>query len=85
MLIRERMARAMFAVGALKMSSRKAWDTCEQAYRDLMFAEADAALDCLTAPPTEAMVDSASQLVRMEAHPAEIWETMVRTMIEEGK
>ena len=34
MLIRERMARAMFAVGAMKMSSRKAWDTCEQAYRD---------------------------------------------------
>ncbi len=55
------------------------------AMRAHCYALVDAAWDPLTAPPTEAMVDSARQLVRMEANPEEIWEAMVATMIAESK
>lgn len=58
MNMREKIARAMFAVGAKRMGSKKTWDTCEQSYRDLMLAETDAALDELLVP-TDAMVDAA--------------------------
>lgn len=55
---------------------------------------ADIALDCLTVRPSEAMIRAACEEARKEqmrpvsinrVDAAMVWETMVRTMIEEGK
>lgn len=54
-------------------------------------ASADVALDCLTSPPTERMISAGLRecthavLVMDADDVGNIWEAMVRVMIEEGK
>ena len=86
MTMREKMARAMFDAGAKRMNSKKTWDTCEQSYRDLMFAEVDAALDALM-NPTDAMIDAGMNVGMIPACYGEVeahWKAMIGAA-KEGK
>lgn len=75
------------------MSSKKTWETCEPAYRDLMLAEVDAAFDCLTVRPSEAMVRAGNDVLHKQVEDDSwptvaaslIYKAMTAAMIKEGK
>lgn len=84
MNMREKMARAMFLVGARQMNSKKTWETCEQAYRDLMFGEADAAIESMDIV-NHAFLDAARDGLPMESGlAARFWKNAMKA-IKEGK
>ncbi len=90
MIMREKMARAIEDCWRKQFGPnlRANW------YPALAFDIADAALDCLTTPPSEAMVRAACEEARKEqcrpvsinrVDAAMVYEAMIRAMIQEGK
>ncbi len=86
--MRERIARALLREGINQYPEffHLRWESASDKIRAQYLACADTALDCLTAPPSPAMVDAGMNVGGLCSGEIETtWEAMVRTMIEEGK
>lgn len=89
MSMREKIAATMLdRLGiAMPMGRKLAWEEIEEWRKKILLADADAVLDLLTAPPTEAMIAAGNDAMPLDPSygASGIWEAMVRAMIDEGK